>query len=197
VDAGLFREAPAQPWRWRLVYLGRIDERKGIDLAVEALAELPPEATLAVVGRGDAAERSHLAGLARRHGLGGRVRFETLPRDCVPAAIADADALVFPVRWREPWGLVPLEAMAVGRPVVATGRGGSGEYLRDGENALLFDPDAGPGALAAAVRRLADDPDLRARLRAGGLATAGRLDVRSFDEAVEDALERAVAAGPV
>ena len=48
---------------------------------------------------------------------------------------------MFPVRWNEPWGLVPIEAMARGRPVVATGRGGSGEYLRDGENCMLFDAD--------------------------------------------------------
>ena len=49
--------------------------------------------------------------------------------------------VVFPVRWEEPWGLVPIEAMARGRPVVATGRGGSGEYLRDGENCVLFEAD--------------------------------------------------------
>ena len=48
--------------------------------------------------------------------------------------------------------------MAVGTPVVATGRGGSAEYLRDGENCLLADPDVGPDALAAAVRRLASEP---------------------------------------
>ena len=50
------------------------------------------------------------------------------------------DAVLFPVRWDEPWGLVPLEAMGSGCPVVATGRGGSGEYLRDGENCLLVPP---------------------------------------------------------
>jgi glycosyltransferase involved in cell wall biosynthesis len=105
--------------------------------------------------------------------------------------VAAADALVFPVRWREPWGLVPLEAMAVGRPVVATGRGGSGEYLRHEENCLIFDPDAGPAALAAALRRLAGDELLRDRLRAAGTATVERIGVSAFDEAVEASLERA------
>ena len=109
------------------------------------------------------------------------------------AAYAEADAVVFPVLWDEPWGLVPLEAMARGRPVAATGRGGSGEYLRDGENCLLF--EAGDAAeLAAAVRRLAGDAQLRERLVAGGLATAPRYSATAFNEAVERELERAVRA---
>ena len=80
--------------------------------------------------------------------------------------------------------------MALGRPVVATGRGGSGEYLRDGENCLLF--DAGDAAaLAEAVRRLAEDGDLRARLRAAGEATARRHTDAVFNAAVAEAIERA------
>jgi glycosyltransferase involved in cell wall biosynthesis len=78
---------------------------------------------------------------------------------------------------------VPLEAMALGRPVIATGQGGSGEYLRDEENCLLV-PPANPQAIAAAVRRLADDPQLRARIRTGGLATASELTETSFNHAV-------------
>jgi glycogen(starch) synthase len=183
-----FAEAAGErpQWRWRLLYLGRIDERKGVDLAIEALGELPDEATLRVVGSGDAEEAARLRALAPA----GRVSFERVPRSELPALVAGADALLFPVRWREPWGLVPLEAMAAGTPVVATGRGGSGEYLRHEENCLIFDPDAGPGALAAAVRRLARDEALRARLSAGGIATAGGLDPRGFERAVAEELER-------
>jgi glycogen(starch) synthase len=179
------------PWRWRLVYLGRIDERKGIDLAIEALPLLPDEATLRIEGAGDEGELTRLRSLADRAGVAGRVVFEQRPRPELPALVADADAVVFPVRWREPWGLVPLEAMAAGTPVVATGRGGSGEYLRHAENALLFDPDEGPAALAAALTRLADDADLRARLRDGGFDTADALDPRGFERAVVEELERA------
>jgi len=92
--------------------------------------------------------------------------------------------------WEEPWGLVPLEAMARGRPVVATGRGGSREYLRDGENCLLFAAGSAP-SLAAALRRLAEDPGLRARLRDGGLATAPRHTEPVFNAAVEAAVAAA------
>jgi glycosyltransferase involved in cell wall biosynthesis len=92
--------------------------------------------------------------------------------------------VVFPVTWDEPWGLVPIEAMAHGVPVVASGRGGSAEYLRDGENALLH--RAGdPASLAAALRRLAESPELRARLRAGGAETAPRHTARRFNEQLE------------
>jgi phosphatidylinositol alpha-1,6-mannosyltransferase len=80
--------------------------------------------------------------------------------------------------------------MALGRPVIATGRGGSGEYLRDGENALLF--DAGDAsALAAAVKRLAGDRALRARLREGGAATAPLHTEDIFNAAVARELEAA------
>ncbi len=97
----------------------------------------------------------------------------------------------FPVRWDEPWGLVPIEAMGRGTPVIATGRGGSGEYLRDGENCLLFEADDELG-LAAAITRLAESEELRARLRAGGIETAARFTEPRYNEEVEAALLEAV-----
>jgi glycosyltransferase involved in cell wall biosynthesis len=190
-DPIFFRDPVDRPWGWRLIYVGRIDERKGVDLAVEALASLPPEASLTVVGNGDSKEMARLRGLAPP----GRVEFTRVPRSGLPDLMSDADALVFPVRWREPWGLVPLEAMAAGTPVIATGRGGSGEYLRDGENCVIFDPDAGPAALAAQVERLAEDPGLRARVRKGGKQTAAAYDPRGFEKAVMEELETAAAKG--
>jgi glycogen(starch) synthase len=164
--------APEQEWRWRLLYVGRLDPRKGVDLAVEALAHLPSEARLAIAGGWDRKEEARLRELAVRLGLAERVEFAgQLGRPGLLSAYADADAVVFPVRWSEPWGLVPLEAMARGRPVVATGRGGSAEYLRDEENCLLA--KAGdPASLASALRRLSSEPALRRRLRVGCLATA-------------------------
>ena len=132
-------------WAWRLLYVGRIDERKGADVAVSALANLPGEATLTVLGDGDDEHRADLDRQIAAAGLESRVRLEPgRPREGLVACCDDHDAVLFPVRWDEPWGLVPLEAMARGRPVVATGTGGSAEYLRDGENALLA-PGRRPG----------------------------------------------------
>jgi glycogen synthase len=192
VDGRRFRPALAAPWRWRLLCLGRIDRRKGVETAIRALAELP-QARLTVAGRGDEDHLRSLRGLAIELGVAGRVSFERPDRESVPATYAAADAVLFPVVWEEPWGLVPLEAMASGRPVIATGAGGSGEYLRDGENCLLFAPREDPAALAGAVRRLAGDGELRERLRGGGLATAASLTEERFNEAVRSAIERAAA----
>ena len=180
--------APVVDWRWRLLYVGRLDDRKGVDTAVEAMAGLPEEARLELIGGWDAAEEARLRRLAHDVGVEARVHFAgQLDRSEVAAAYASADVTVFPVRWEEPWGLVPLESMAKGRPVVATGRGGSAEYLRDGENCLLFAPGDAE-ALAVAIRRLATDPPLRVRLREAGLKTAPRHTEAALNEAVEQAL---------
>ena len=190
-----FSRAPAHDWNWRLLYVGRIDPRKGIDTAILALAMLPPSATLKVVGGGDEAHLTELRELASESGLADRVEFTERPQAELPAEYAAADVLVFPIRWLEPWGLVPLEAMAVGTPVVATGEGGSGEYLDDGRNCLLFEPGSAEG-LAAAVERLAADGGLRERLRGGGFETAASIDEGAFYAAVEEmAAEAAGEAG--
>jgi glycosyltransferase involved in cell wall biosynthesis len=112
------------------------------------------------------------------------------PPERLPSLYAEADVVLFPIRWEEPWGLVPLEAMGIGRPVVATARGGAVTYLRDEENALLI-PSEDPGALATAVRRLAGDEPLRARLRAGGARTASEHSASAYEQRVVDEHERA------
>jgi glycogen synthase len=196
VERELFAAAPRPRWRWRLLCVGRIDPRKGIDLAIDALRSLPNEASLVVVGQGDAAHLTELRRLAGEPGLAGRVTFTSSARDRLQELYADADAVVFPVRWDEPWGLVPLEAMAVGTPVIASGRGGSAEYLRDRENCLLFDPDAGPEALAARVRELAGGEALRDRLREGGFETSAQLSVEAYNEAIEALLAAAAGRRP-
>jgi glycogen synthase len=188
IDPALFPRAEPAEWRWRLLYLGRIDRRKGIATAVRALLHLPPEAVLEIVGGGDDEYRAELEDIVSEYALSDRVRFSSYPRDQLAAVYASADVVVFPVVWEEPFGLVPLEAMSVGRPVVATGTGGSAEYLRDGVNCLLFEPIDDPAALADRIRDLAEDPGLRARLVEQGRATAAGLTERRFNEAVTGAL---------
>jgi glycosyltransferase involved in cell wall biosynthesis len=189
IDDTLFRPVGPQPWSWRLLYLGRLDERKGVHLAIDALRELPDEATLTIQGAGDEDYVRHLHERARTADLTDRVVFSAEPRERLPGVYGAADVVLFPVQWEEPWGLVPLEAMAVGRPVVATGTGGSREYLRNGENSLIFAPRDSAGALASSIRRLAADESLRDRLREGGLLTATRYTESAYNEAIERALE--------
>jgi glycogen(starch) synthase len=178
-------------WRWRLLYVGRIDPRKGISTLLEALADLPSEATLRIVGGGEEAHLTELRELAAQQGVADRVAFAgQLERAALPAVYAAADVVIFPVLWAEPWGLVPLEAMACGIPVVATGTGGSAEYLGDGENCLLYAPGEA-GQLAERLHRLAADVPLRTRLAAAGRHTARANTDAAFNARVETVIAAA------
>lgn len=184
---------PERAWDWCLLHVGRLDATKGIEDAVAALTDLPETATLTFVGRRDAPGERVLEELVAELALSERVTLlGHRTHGEIAALYAEHDAVLFPVRWEEPWGLVPLEAMAAGCPVIATGQGGSGEYLDDGENCVLV-PPADPAALARAVRRLAEDPALRARLRAGGRETAPRYTESIFNSSVEAHLVAAAA----
>jgi glycosyltransferase involved in cell wall biosynthesis len=180
IDLAGFPARPSlPPWRWRLVCAGRVERRKGVHVAVEALRHLPPETTLDVIGPSDDAYAAELRAIAEDVGASGRLSFGTVPRAELAARYADADVLLFPVVWDEPWGLVPIEAMATGTPVVATGTGGSAEFLEDGGNCLLVPPDDAE-AIADAVRRLAGDEPLRERLVDGGRRTAARFEASAL-----------------
>lgn len=196
VDLSLFAGRPPHAWSGDLLCVGRLDERKGLATAIRALALLDRETTLTIDGRGDPRERARLDELADELAIGDRVRFQCSQRSELPAVYAAADAVLFPVVWGEPWGLVPLEAMAVGTPVVATGLGGSAEYLRHGANCLVFEPSNDPAALAGAVRRLATEAELRVALRDGGAKTAARHDLDRFTRGIAELLEARAGAAP-
>jgi glycosyltransferase involved in cell wall biosynthesis len=158
------------------LHVGRIDDRKGIDTAIRALPLLPAETRLDIVGRGDDRHQRELRALVDTLGLADRVGFAVAERGELAEIYAAADVLLFLPRWAEPFGLVPLEAMASSTPVVATGTGGSGEFLVDGANCLRVPVDD-HAAVALAVRRLARDAGLRNQLVAGGYATAAELSL--------------------
>jgi glycosyltransferase involved in cell wall biosynthesis len=155
-----------RPWRWSLLCVGRLERTKGFDAAIRALAELPSE-TLTIVGS-VGSYRDELALLARELGVTDRVRWERCDRSELAGRYRSADALIFPSTGHEAFGLVPLEAMACATPVVATGVGGSAEYLAGEENCILVPPDS-PAEIAAALRRLAADDGLRRRLISAGI----------------------------
>lgn len=188
VTADFRSETDLHGWNGELLCAGRIDPRKGIDAAIRGLAETSADARLTVVGHGSERHLGELQRLSSELGLSERVRFQSgRDHSDMPAVYAAHDAVLFPVRWAEPWGLVPLEAMAVGRPVVASGRGGSAEYLRDGDNCLLADPDR-PASIGEAIDRLASDAELRSRIVASGRATAAEHSAAAFEALAVQAL---------
>lgn len=171
-----------RPFSWRLLYVGRLDERKGVLTAIDALALLPAGATLRFVGRGDA--DALIRKRAAERGVAERVTIDTVDRSEVAAAYRSADVLLFTSEWDEPFGLTPIEAMACNTPVVGTGTGGSDGFLIDGVDCLRY-PPGDARALADAVRRLADEPDLRRRVRAGGRRVAAELTVDRLADTFE------------
>jgi glycogen(starch) synthase len=188
-------EPRSAQWSGRLLYAGRVVREKGVATLVRALPLLPSGTSLHIVGHGHQSEIHALTELAGDLGVAERVRFSVAAsRRQLRQAYVDADALVFPSEWPEPFGLVPLEAMACGTPVVATGTGGSGEYLEDGWNCLVF-PPGDADALAGCLSRLGQDAQLRARIVLGGTATAQRLTMDVCAQRLEALHRRAGAEG--
>jgi D-inositol-3-phosphate glycosyltransferase len=170
---------PRPPGVPRLVAACRLVERKGIGNAVTALAELPG-AELHVAGGPDVAELEHdpearrLRALATALGVEDRLVLRgRVGRDEMPALLRSADVVVC-APWYEPFGIVPLEAMACGAPVVATAVGGQIDSVVHGVTGVHV-PPRDPAALAAALRDLLADDPRRAELGREGRRRAQRL----------------------
>jgi glycosyltransferase involved in cell wall biosynthesis len=167
----------------------RLDEQKGHADLLAAAAEVP-DATFVLAGDGPL--REELEESARRLGVDDRCLFLGL-RDDVPALLAAADLFVLPSHF-EGLPVSVLEAMAAARPVLATAVGGTDEAVVDGESGLLV-PARDPAALAAAIRRLREDPELACRLAAGGRTRVEReFSVEVTARAVERVYEEVVRA---
>lgn len=171
-------------WSWHLLAVGRLDPRKGFETAIRALAHLP-EAHLTLVASGDHGYRDHLHTVADECGVTDRLYITAAERADLAGMYATADALLFTPEWEEPFGLVPIEAMACATPVIATAAGGSAEFLQNGVNCLTV-PPADPEAVAAAARRLASDEALRGNLVAGGTVTATKLSTDRLARVLEE-----------
>ncbi len=151
----------------RLLFVGALRYYKGLPYLLRAMSTLPG-VRLTVIGRGPM-ERAWKE-LAQRLGLGLRVDFlGDVSGRLLPSYYAACDMFVFPSCERsEAFGLVQLEAMAAGKPVVSTELGTGTSFVNvDGETGLVV-PPRDSGALAAAIQNLLDHPELRARMGAAG-----------------------------
>jgi len=147
-----------------VLYVGRHSPEKRLDLIRDPLASVPG-ARLAMVGGGPSHEQ------LKRHFRGTRTTFPGFLRgEELVDAYRAADVFLFPST-TETFGLVALEAMACGVPVIAANTGGVLDIIRDGENGLLFNPER-PAEIGALLRRLQQQPALRERLAEQGLQRA-------------------------
>jgi glycosyltransferase involved in cell wall biosynthesis len=182
VDLRLFQPlGPAEardPRRKRLVCIGRLVERKGIADVINALTILP-DVELVVAGGPDVSqlhndpEAQRLMQVASGLGVADRVIFRgRIERSQVPPLLRSADAVVcYP--WYEPFGIVPLEAMACGVPVVVAQVGGLVDSVVDGVTGIHVPPRS-PIALAQAIRELLKDDKRCMQLALGGTRRANR-----------------------
>jgi glycosyltransferase involved in cell wall biosynthesis len=175
-----------------LLYIGDVSADKGVDVLLRALNLLPQPVPLVVVGRpvGDLPTLDLPAG----------VQFVApLSHASVLTVVKRCTAVVVPSVWREPAGLVALEAMAMGKPVVATRVGGLQDIVLDDETGLLVEP-GDELALGAALARLVADDDLRRRLGEAGRRRASahfsaQVVVPQYEAAYAAVLEERRAAG--
>jgi glycosyltransferase involved in cell wall biosynthesis len=148
-------------------YVGRLVPQKGLLDLVEALPLLPTYARVRLIG--DGVQKAQLLARAAQLGVGERLELVGWTND-VPAELRRLDALALPSRttpsWKEQFGRVLIEAMSCGVPVVGSSSGEIPNVI--GEAGLIF-PEGDVPALAAALRRLAEQPALR-----DGLARRGR-----------------------
>jgi glycosyltransferase involved in cell wall biosynthesis len=185
IPFGAAVDAPAEPPPYtydgarpfELLFVGRLVERKGVHLLLDALASLPPGRRVVLHVVGDGPDRARLEEQARRLQLGDRAVFHGfVSKDELQRRLATCDAFVLPAVVdakgdTEGLGVVLLEAMSYARPVIASAAGGIVDIVRDRRNGLLVPPGDAP-RLAAAIAEMMGDP---ARARQFGLN--GRDDV--------------------
>ena len=164
---------------FRVLFVGRLVERKGVQHLIAAVARLRHGRNVELNVVGDGPYRPRLEALAGELGVAEAVHFHGfVPREELSRQFADSDVFVLPAVVDakgdvEGLGVVLIEALRYGTPVIASAAGGIVDIVRDGETGLLV-PPGNEGALAGAVARLQDDRALAARLVREGQAHVER-----------------------
>ena len=185
----------------RVGLVGTFSRWKGHEVFIQAIARLPLELAVRgyVVGgplydtAGSQWTLEELRAFTRSAGCESRLGFTGFQPDA-PAALRSLDVVVHASTSPEPFGLVLIEAMACGRPLVTTGLGGSGEIVRDGVNAAIYVAHD-PSSLASVIERLARSREERDGLAGRARATVeDRYSVGSFGQAIVVEYERCAGA---
>lgn len=202
-DAALRASLGFAPEDFVVLFCGRLEPDKGIHKLLEAMAAVDDaRCKLLIVGSpffGRTQSSPFLRKLEQQaHALGDRVRFTGyVPNENLPDYYRLADLVCVPTLVEEAAGLVAVEAMGCGRPVLATRSGGMPEYLQ-GSQAILV--DRGPelaAQLSWAIRMLHEHPDLCAQMGAAGARAAQRFSTAAFYETFLHIVYDFLSLGPV
>ncbi len=158
------RPGSGEPGPRRVLFAGRVVASKGLAVLIRAARDVDGEFVVC----GDGWQLEAMRRLARRLGVEARIRFTGwLSAEALATELADTSVVALPSLWPEPFGLVGIEALAAGRPVVASATGGVADWLQDGLSGLYVAPgDA--RALARALNELLGDPERRRAMGAAG-----------------------------
>ncbi|MES3033097.1 MAG: glycosyltransferase family 4 protein [Gemmatimonadota bacterium] len=152
----------------RLLFVGRLNAQKNPALLLRALAQLPDDVHLDMVG--DGPDSSMLHALGAQLGIAHRIAWHGhQPRDAMPAFFAQASCTLMPSR-DEGFGMVAAESLLCETPVVASNSGGLPDIVRSGVSGMLLDAVDDPTHWSAAIRDIIGDPARRATLGASGRA---------------------------
>jgi phosphatidyl-myo-inositol alpha-mannosyltransferase len=177
--------APAPSPRPTVLFIGRHEPRKGLEVLLDAWAGIDRDARLQIVGVGPQTEE------LQRRDVAGVEWFGTVTDTPRNELLRGATAFCAPSLRGESFGVVLLEAMAAGAPIVASAIEGYQNVARAGQDALLV-PPGDVAALRNALRRLLDDPALRARLVASGRDRAEEFSMRRLAERYLELYARAL-----
>lgn len=146
---------PSDP---HILYVGQLIRGKGVDLLLQALSQLQIDYHCTIVGTGNGEEQ--LKGLSESLGLSDRVHFTGwVPHDGLNTYYKEAKVIVVPSRWPEPFGMIGLEAMRHGRPLVGFDVGGISDWLIDNFNGFLV-PEQNVDHMAARIKTILTDHDI-------------------------------------
>ena len=184
------------PLRRSILYVGRLDGRKGLPALLKAMPGVlreVPEVRLLVVGAGPL-ER-HCRAMCRRMNISESVTFAgPVEPDYLPGYYAGSTIYVSPAVGRESMGIVLIEAMACGRAVIASDIPGYNEVIQQDRNGLLV-PESDHAALAAAIVRLLKDEHLRRRIETGALERAADFAWPRITDQIESVYQRVLHRG--
>ncbi|MFZ0548234.1 MAG: glycosyltransferase [Candidatus Promineifilaceae bacterium] len=176
-----------------LISAGRLAKEKNWNTLIKAAAEVIqeiPHVRLVILGEGD--ERRDLEKLAKELGVADKIELPGLvPFKDVPNYLAAADLFCF-ASVTETQGLVTMEAMAVGLPVVAVEAGGTADVIEDGKDGLLTADD--PHALAQAIIHVLKDDQLRTSMQTAALDKSDTFDIKHQAEQLIDVYQQAIEA---
>jgi glycosyltransferase involved in cell wall biosynthesis len=168
-----------------VLYVGRLIDAKGVHVLLEALATL---AGVTALVAGDGPARESLESKAQDLGLAERVRFVGwITPERRSSLFVGSKLLVLPSLWDEPFGIVGVEALGAGLPVVASDAGGVSSWLDDGKTGTLV-PRGDPAALAQAIEMLLREDDVRLRYSAAAPSTLERYTMERHLELLLPAL---------